>query len=72
MSEATSGFVVKATMHGGQSLWVSRPSVDGIRTLVSRERADVFATPTEAHVAIGTMSRVFRGRAYIYTVQVAD
>jgi hypothetical protein len=72
MSESTPGFVVKATTHGGQSLWVSRSSVDGIRTLVFRERADVFATQTDAQVAIAKMPRVFRGCGYVFTVQVAD
>jgi hypothetical protein len=65
-------FVVKATTRGGQSLWISRPGVDGLRTLVPRERADVFENQTDAHVAIGKMSRVFEGVGYIFAVEVAD
>jgi hypothetical protein len=66
------GFVVKATTRGGQSLWVSKPGVDELRTLVPRERADVFKTQTDAHVAIGKMPRVFEGMGYIFAVEVDD
>jgi hypothetical protein len=66
------GFVVKATAHSGRSLWVSRPGVDELRTLVSRAEADVFETQTDAHIAIGKMPRVFEGRGYIFEVEVDD
>ena len=64
--------VVKATTRGGDPLWVSRASAEGIRTLVPREQADVFAARTDAHVALGEMPRVFGGCPYAFTVQVAD
>jgi hypothetical protein len=65
-------FVVKATTRGGQSLWISRPGVEELRTLVPRERADVFKTQKEAHVAIGKMPRIFDGAGYIFAVEMAD
>ena len=72
MNESTPGFVVKATTRIDQSLWISRASVEGNRTLVPRERADIFATRADAQAVIATMPRVFRGCVYIFTVQVAD
>ena len=66
------GFVVKATSRRGRALWISRPGIDGLRALVPRERAEVFETEADAHVAIGKMPRVFDGMGYIFAVEVAD
>lgn len=66
------GFVIKATSRGGRPLWVSPPGIDELRALVPRERADVFETQTDAHVAIGKMPRVFERMGYIFAVGVAD
>jgi hypothetical protein len=72
MSQPTTGFVVRATARGGQSLWVSPPGADGLRTLVARDQAALFARHLDAHVAISKMPRVFEGRGYIFAVEVAD
>jgi hypothetical protein len=72
MGQPTTGFIVRATTRGGQSLWVSSPGADDLRTLIIRDRAEVFATQTDAHIAIGKMPRVFEGRGYIFAVEVAD
>ena len=44
-------FVVKATSRNGQSLWISRPGVDELRTLVPRELAGVFESQTDATIS---------------------
>ena len=52
MSESTASFVVKAITRDGQPLWISRPSLAGIRTLVPKESADVFAAAVSSAVAV--------------------
>ena len=65
-------FVVKATSRRGRSLWISTPGIDELRALVPRDRANVFETEKDAHIAISKMPRVFDGISYIFSVEGVD
>jgi hypothetical protein len=72
-SEGAMGFVVKATTRAGQVLWISRPGLlEGIRSLVPLEQADVFETQTDARIAISKTPRVFDATTYIFEVEIVD
>ncbi len=65
-------FVVKLTSRTGGVSWLSTPSVDGIRTLVVRERAELFQTYQDAHVAIRKMPLDTDKSGAIFPVESAD
>jgi hypothetical protein len=67
------GFVVKATTRDGHFLWISRPGVlEGFRSLVPREQADVFESQTRARIAISNTPCVFDATTYIFEVEVSN
>ena len=62
-------FVVRATSRTGTISWLSAPSVDGFRTLTTRDHADVFQTVADAHTAIATLPRAFEDSGLIFSVR---
>jgi len=62
-------FVVRITGHTGNVTWLTRPNKDGIRTLGIRSKADVFATETDARVAIATMPQPFKESGLIFSIE---
>lgn len=52
-------FVVRATGLAGTISWLSAANENGIRTLVTREMADVFQTVREALAAIDALPSTF-------------
>jgi hypothetical protein len=65
-------FVVKATGRTGNVCWLTEPGLDGFRTISVRNKAGLFATETEARVAIATMPQPFDTAGIIFSVQSAD
>jgi hypothetical protein len=65
-------FIVKATDPGGNVTWISRPNVDGFRSLVDRQLAEIFRDQSEACLAIDKMPRTFKDDGVILSVHSAD
>jgi hypothetical protein len=52
-------FVVKAVGRTGTVCWLNAATETGLRTLATRENADIFPTIVDAHDAIAKMPRAF-------------
>jgi hypothetical protein len=62
-------FVVMATGRTGTISWLSAANNDGVRSLVTRELADVFQTVSDAHAAIAKLSRAFEDAGLFFSVR---
>jgi len=65
-------FVVRAYLPGVARVWVSNHIADGSRTLVSRDAAANFPTPSEAQTAIEELPWMFRARDVVYSIEPAQ
>ena len=66
------GFVVKVT--DGRNpfhSWLSPPNKGAVRTLASRDMADVFQNRADVQAAIETMPRTFADSGWVFTVEPA-
>ncbi len=63
-------FVVTATGPGG-IYWLSKPTAAGLRTLVTRDRADEFPTVADAQSAIKQMPSAFRLAGVSFAIELA-
>jgi len=62
-------FVVRATGRTGTISWLSAANSEGIRTLTTREHADVFQTVADAHAAIAKLPQAFEDAGMIFSVR---
>jgi hypothetical protein len=65
-------FVVQATAPGGNTTWISPPSVDGLRSLVDRHLAEILRDQSEACLAIAKMARAFKDDGIVFSVHSAQ
>jgi hypothetical protein len=65
-------FVVKITTRTGAVCWLSAANEDGLRTLGSRENADVFRTYEDANGAIRKLPQAFKGIGRTFSLESAD
>ena len=64
-------FVVAATGPTG-SFWLSKPSNIGLRTLVTRDQAELFATVEDAQRAIKKMPQGYKLARIFFAVELND
>jgi len=64
------GFVLKATSANGQETWAG-PRLSRRRILGGRDKAEVFATRSEAHAAVGALPLAFDIAGFIFLVEPA-
>jgi len=69
MTDKPDPFVVKITSPTGNTCWLTSPGADGIRTLGTRERAEIFPTETGARVAIAKMPQTFKESGLIFSIE---
>jgi len=62
-------FVVMATGRTGTISWLSAANDDGVRSLVTREMADVIRTVSDAHAAIAKLPRAFEDAGLFFSVR---
>jgi hypothetical protein len=65
-------FVVKITNSAYRLFWLSPANEDGDRTLTVREHADTFQTFEDANVASRKLREVFKGAAFMFSVESTD
>ena len=65
-SNASIGFVIKATSASGLAMWVSAPRFGDHRTFGPREKSDVSRLRGEAHATIGKLPPSFERRIRVF------
>jgi hypothetical protein len=65
-------FLVKVVARTGNVTWLSNLGFEGLRTLVSREKADEFRTRIEALTAIAKLPRTFDNAGFLLSVVSAQ
>jgi hypothetical protein len=65
-------FIVKLTCRTGGVSWLSPANKSGLRTLASRESADVFQKYEDGNTAIRKLPPTFKGIGRTYSVEPAD
>jgi hypothetical protein len=65
-------YIVKALSTSGVITWVTPSEMDGIRSLSTRCRADIFPNAGDARGAIATMPPVFEAAGIEFSIERAD
>jgi hypothetical protein len=64
-------YVVNAVNHVGIVQWVTRPALNGLRSIGERRRAEVFPNIDEAKAAIAAMPLSFSANGYTFSIEEA-
>jgi hypothetical protein len=62
-------YVIKLTSRTGGIAWISPANKSGLRTLASRESADVFQKYEDGNVAIRKLPQAFKGIGRTFSVE---
>ncbi len=65
-------YLVKALSTSGIITWITPSGMDGIRSLSSRSRADIFPNADDARGAIAMMPPVFEAAGIDFSIERAD
>jgi hypothetical protein len=65
-------FIVKLTSRIGGVSWLSRAKESGLRTLASRESAEVFHNYEDGNIAIRKLPPAFKGIGRTFSVEPTD
>jgi len=64
-------YVINAVNHAGIVQWVTRPALNGLRSIGERKRAEVFPNVDEAKAAIAAMPLSFSANGYTFSIEEA-
>jgi len=64
-------YVIKASGRTEYPTWLSTPGLDGDRTLVRRESAEVFSDYAEASAVIAKLPRTFEDSGVVFSIEPA-